>query len=170
MGRGCQHSGISGLVLSWGRHRAGQAGQQGERIHLKSVRAIGPRTLQGQADSVIWQDGETFLCKRRTQDVAQEAGAGFVVEGTSVSLGVYIEPVVQTGPLPSEARGRSRFRHACGCRSGCLPSLVPRLSGLPANGQARRIGPSWPLFPTESEDSSWVRGSGAFLSIVLRLI
>ncbi len=43
---------------------------------------------------MVGQDGETFLGKRRAQDVAQEAGAGVVIEGTCVGFGVHVETVV----------------------------------------------------------------------------
>jgi hypothetical protein len=37
---------------------------------------------------VIRQDGEAVLGKRPTQDVAQKAGPGFVVDGSRAGLGV----------------------------------------------------------------------------------
>jgi hypothetical protein len=38
-------------------------------------------TFQRQPDAVVRQDGEAVLRKRRAQDIAQKASAGFVVDG-----------------------------------------------------------------------------------------
>jgi curli biogenesis system outer membrane secretion channel CsgG len=52
---------------------------------------------------VVREDGETLLRKRRAQDVAQEAGAGLVVEGTCVGLGSIVKSMgvfERLGTLP----------------------------------------------------------------------
>jgi hypothetical protein len=57
---------------------------------------------------VVWQDGETFLGKRRTQDVAQEPGSGLVVESTGVGLCVHVESAVLHHELADDLRLATR--------------------------------------------------------------
>jgi hypothetical protein len=57
---------------------------------------------------VVRQDGEAFLRKRRAQDVAQEAGAGVVIDGTRVGLAVQVETAVLHHEVANDLRSATR--------------------------------------------------------------
>lgn len=53
---------------------------------------------------MVSQDGETFLGKRRAQNIVQEAGAGLVIESTCVGLGLKVESAVLHHELADDLR------------------------------------------------------------------
>jgi hypothetical protein len=54
---GGEHASQANHVLAGRWHRGGEAGEQGEGVHVEGVGAIGPRALEGQAHTVVVEKG-----------------------------------------------------------------------------------------------------------------
>ena len=83
---------------------------------------------------MVRQDGEAILCKRWAQDVAQKAGAAFVIDGTRVGLRVKVKAAFLQHETPDDLRPTT-----CGQDHGLAPELGRSRGRQPSNGGCRQL-------------------------------